>query len=79
MVRFYQIGEIMSAIRELFVTRIYEASLAADRDWPGFRDELEEACLMLARIEQLGRVRVDDYAWMKDDNWQAVLRDPVRR
>ena len=28
------------------------------------------------RIEQLGRVRVDDYAWMKDDNWQKVLRDP---
>ena len=27
-------------------------------------------------IEQLGRVRVDDYAWMKDDNWQKVLRDP---
>ncbi|CAN7450130.1 S9 family peptidase [Phenylobacterium sp. LjRoot219] len=28
------------------------------------------------RIEQLDRVRVDDYAWMKDDNWQQVLRDP---
>ncbi len=28
------------------------------------------------RIEQLGRVRVDEYHWMKDDNWQAVLRDP---
>ena len=28
------------------------------------------------RIEQLGRVRVDDYAWMKDENWQQVLRDP---
>jgi oligopeptidase B len=28
------------------------------------------------RIEQLGRTRIDDYAWMKDDNWQAVLRDP---
>ncbi len=28
------------------------------------------------RIEQLGRVRTDDYAWMKDANWQAVLRDP---
>ena len=28
------------------------------------------------RIEQLGRVRVDDYAWMKDDDWQALLRDP---
>ncbi len=28
-------------------------------------------------IEQLGRVRVDEYQWMKDDNWQAVLRDPT--
>lgn len=28
------------------------------------------------RIEQLGRVRVDDYAWLKDENWQQVLRDP---
>ncbi|HEX7943689.1 MAG TPA: S9 family peptidase, partial [Phenylobacterium sp.] len=27
-------------------------------------------------ITQLGRTRTDDYAWMKDDNWQAVLRDP---
>jgi oligopeptidase B len=26
--------------------------------------------------EQLGRTRTDDYAWMKDDNWRAVLRDP---
>jgi oligopeptidase B len=28
------------------------------------------------RIEQLGRVRVDEYAWMKDPDWQRVLRDP---
>jgi oligopeptidase B len=28
------------------------------------------------KIEQLGRVRIDDYAWMKDDNWQQVMRDP---
>jgi oligopeptidase B len=28
------------------------------------------------RREQLGRVRIDDYAWMKDDNWREVLRDP---
>lgn len=27
-------------------------------------------------IEQLGIKRVDNYHWMKDDNWQAVLRDP---
>lgn len=29
------------------------------------------------RIEQLGRVRTDDYAWMKDDRWQEVLRNPA--
>jgi oligopeptidase B len=28
------------------------------------------------RIEQVGRGRIDDYAWIKDDNWQAVMRDP---
>jgi oligopeptidase B len=27
-------------------------------------------------VTQLGRTRVDDYAWMKDPNWRAVLRDP---
>jgi oligopeptidase B len=27
-------------------------------------------------IEQLGRRRTDSYAWMKDDNWREVLRDP---
>jgi len=28
-------------------------------------------------ITQLGRTRIDDYAWMKDPNWRAVLRDPT--
>ncbi|HWA00556.1 MAG TPA: S9 family peptidase [Caulobacterales bacterium] len=28
-------------------------------------------------ITQLGRTRVDDYHWMKDDNWQNVMRDPT--
>jgi oligopeptidase B len=27
-------------------------------------------------FEQLGRTRTDNYAWLKDDNWQEVMRDP---
>ena len=27
-------------------------------------------------IEQLGRTRIDEYAWMRDEHWQRVLRDP---
>ncbi|MDJ0920407.1 MAG: S9 family peptidase [Henriciella sp.] len=27
-------------------------------------------------IEQVGRTRTDYYHWMKDDNWQAVMKDP---
>lgn len=26
--------------------------------------------------EQVGRTRVDAYQWMKDENWQQVMRDP---
>ena len=31
-----------------------------------------------AIIEQHGRARVDPYAWLKDDNWREVMRDPTR-
>ena len=27
-------------------------------------------------IEQVGRTRTDPYAWLKDENWQDVMRDP---
>lgn len=28
------------------------------------------------KTEQLGRERTDDYHWMKDESWQAVMQDP---
>ena len=45
--------------RPLFVTRVYEASLAADRGFEAFNIELEETCRMLAAEDLAGR------AWCK--------------
>lgn len=47
------------ALRTLFATPVYEATLAQARDFAAFNAELEEACLMLAREDRAGR------AWCK--------------
>lgn len=45
----------MPAIRDLFVTRLYEASLAEAPGFAAFNAELEAACRMLAREDRAGR------------------------
>ena len=35
-----------------------------------------QAAKHAAETKQLGRLRSDDYAWLKDDNWQQVMGDP---
>ena len=51
------------ALRPLFVTQIYEASLAGERDFAAFNDELEDACRMLADEDMAGR------AWCKEHRY----------
>ena len=53
----------MSALRTLFATRLYEASLAEARDFPSFNAELEEACRMLAAEDEAGR------AWCRREGY----------
>jgi uncharacterized protein (TIGR02466 family) len=43
------------SLRALFVTEVYEASLAAERGFAAFNAELEEACLGLASEDRAGR------------------------
>jgi uncharacterized protein (TIGR02466 family) len=47
------------ALRPLFATPIYEATLSTDRSFENFNDELEVACRMLAAEDAAGR------AWSK--------------
>ena len=66
------------ALKSLFVTRIYESSLAEDRGFPTFNHELEEACRMLAAEDAAGR------AWCRENAYPgytsyASLDDLPRR
>jgi len=66
------------ALRTLFATPIYEASLSTDRTFEDFRAELEAACRMLAAEDAAGR------AWCKAHGYggytsYASLDDLPRR
>ena len=66
------------ALRPLFATPIYEASLSTDRDFENFTAELEAACRMLAAEDAAGR------AWCRANGYggytsYASLDDLPRR
>jgi len=68
----------MSAARSLFITQVYEASLAAERGFEPLNGELQDACLMLAEEDRAGR------DWCKRQNYggytsYASLDDLPRR
>jgi len=52
-------------MRELFVTQLYEASLAADPGFGDFNAELADACAMLAAEDRAGR------AWCKANGYDG--------
>jgi oligopeptidase B len=60
-----------TALPSATLARPFGASMPQARPVPPVAKKVPVA------IEQLGRTRTDDYQWMKDDNWQAVLRDPT--
>jgi uncharacterized protein (TIGR02466 family) len=66
------------AIRSLFATQVYEASLAAESGFAALREELEEACVMVRDGDGAGR------AWCKAHGYggytsYASLDDLPRR
>ncbi len=68
----------MSSLRDLFVTRLYEASLAGESGFESFNDELADACAMVAAEDAAGR------AWCKANAYggytsYASLDDLPRR
>jgi uncharacterized protein (TIGR02466 family) len=65
-------------LRPLFITQVYEASLAGGRGFAAFNAELEAACRMLADEDQAGR------AWCRREGYggytsYASLDDLPRR
>ncbi|MEO8115748.1 MAG: TIGR02466 family protein, partial [Phenylobacterium sp.] len=66
------------ALRTLFTTSVYEASLTTDRSFENFNAELEAACRMLAEEDLAGR------AWSREHGYggytsYASLDDLPRR
>ena len=66
------------ATRSLFVTQVYETSLAGERGFAAFNDELAQACQMLAQEDHAGR------AWCRENRFggytsYASLDDLPRR
>ncbi|HEY9219887.1 MAG TPA: TIGR02466 family protein [Phenylobacterium sp.] len=51
------------ALRSLFVTKVYEATLAEAADFAAFNTELEDACRMLAQEDGAGR------AWCREHGY----------
>lgn len=66
------------SLRPLFVTQVYEASLADERGFEAFNAELADACAMLAAEDQAGRAWCREHAYGGYTSY-ASLDDLPRR
>jgi uncharacterized protein (TIGR02466 family) len=66
------------SLRSLFVTQIYEASLAGERDFTAFNAELDDACRMLADEDEAGQAWCEANAYAGYTSY-ASLDDLPRR
>jgi uncharacterized protein (TIGR02466 family) len=75
------------SLRHLFVTQVYEASLAGDRGFAEFNAELEDACRMLADEDLAGQAwcrqhgygGYTSYASLDDLPMRASAFDDLKR
>lgn len=68
----------MTAIKDLFATRVYESTLAEDRDWGRLHADLIDACGMLAEEDHAGRAWCKAHAYAGYTSY-ASLDDLPRR
>lgn len=64
--------------RDLLTGVAFSVLACGSRGWalpPGWRAAPPVTPKITRRIEQLGRTRIDDYAWLKPTNWKEVWRD----
>jgi uncharacterized protein (TIGR02466 family) len=66
------------SLRALFVTQIYEASMAGERDFEAFNAELDDACRMLADEDAAGQAWCEANAYAGYTSY-ASLDDLPRR
>ncbi|MGD9967153.1 MAG: S9 family peptidase [Hyphomonadaceae bacterium] len=68
--------ELLQASAALPSFSLFPACASTDAAMPDTPPTPPVARIEPKTYEQLGRTRVDSYAWLKDDNWQQVMRDP---
>ena len=68
----------MSTLRPLFVTQIYQASLAEERGFAAFNVELEQACRMLADEDKAGRAWCREHAYGGYTSYASLDDLPTR-